>query len=270
MVLWCRADVDLKELYGGASRRHPWETARVRHFLRLLERNGALATSRRVLDVGAGDGFFARALVERLGAGAGVVCFDAHYADEHLRQLAANGDGRRVTFARTEPEDEFDLVLLLDVVEHVPDDHAFLSGIVRRRLGAGGMALVSVPAWETLYTRHDVALGHFRRYRPEQLQGLVEAAGLEVIDVGNLFHSLLPVRALQKLGELVSGHRSRPEGPGFGQTHEDLGVGAWRVGALVTGAIDRCLDLDNVLGGRLGFGSWRLPGLSTWALARKR
>jgi SAM-dependent methyltransferase len=255
--------MDLKELQGSGGRRHPWETARANHFLRVL---GGAAAAQRVLDVGAGDAFFARSLAQRF-SGASVVCLDTNYTDQHLRSL--DGAEGRVRYVRAEPEGTFDLILLLDVVEHVPDPRAFLSGLVQRRLAAGGHVLVSVPAWDALYTRHDVALGHYRRYTPAELRALLDLANLDVLASGNIFHSLLLVRALEKLGELVTGRRSRPQQEGFGVADEKTGLAVWRGGRLVTGAISACLEADNRLGA-LGAGRWRLPGLSTWALCRKR
>jgi SAM-dependent methyltransferase len=253
--------MDLKERHAARGRRHPWETARARHFLGVLRGSNA----RRVLDVGAGDGFFAQALAER--SGASVVCFDTNYTDGHLAELAASEP--RLRFVRAEPDESFDLILLLDVVEHVADPHALVRSLVARRLAPGGQVLVSVPAWGNLYTRHDVALGHYRRYTPRGLRALLEDAGLALVAAGDLFHSLLAVRAAEKLGELARGLRSRPHQAGFGEADEKIGVSDWRAPAPVTAAIEACLAVDARIGGALQRGGWRLPGLSTWALCRR-
>jgi 2-polyprenyl-3-methyl-5-hydroxy-6-metoxy-1,4-benzoquinol methylase len=262
--------LDLKELYGSSTQRHPWETARARHLLHLLQHRGVCRRARRVLDVGAGDGFFAHALLGRLAAPETVVCFDTLYSNRHLKELADKSSDARLRFVREEPPECFDVILFLDVIEHVRDDRGFVSGIVGRRLASGGAVLVTVPAWEALYTRHDVALGHFRRYRPAQLRGVLTASGLEVLADGNLFHSLLLVRALQKLGELAVGKRSRPEGPDFRQPAGAPGVGVWKQGDLITRLVDRALDADSVVGRALASGVGWLPGLTIWALCRKR
>jgi 2-polyprenyl-3-methyl-5-hydroxy-6-metoxy-1,4-benzoquinol methylase len=262
---WRQADVDLKELSDRSLPRHPWEVARGRFFVGALHRSGVLASCRRVLDAGAGDGYVAQLLQEKLPVDASIVCFDAHYTHAFLEGVTRGpaGTGGRLTFVREEPDERFDLLLLLDVIEHVPDDRAFVAGMIERRLAPGGAVLVSVPTWPSLYTRHDVALGHFRRYRRAELRRVLEAAGLHLIGEGNLFHSLLPVRALEKLAEVARRVRSRPQGPGFAEAYEGMGVGGWNRGALLTGMLVRWLEADNELVPKL---PWRLPGLSAWAL----
>jgi 16S rRNA G1207 methylase RsmC len=71
--------MDLREMPDAPFRRHPWEVARARFFAQVLSDAGWLDAPRAVLDVGAGDGFLARQLLERLPAGSRVVCFDSEY-----------------------------------------------------------------------------------------------------------------------------------------------------------------------------------------------
>lgn len=73
----------------------------------------------------------------------------------------------------------FDVVLLLDVLEHFADEQALLAE-VGRLLRPGGHLLVSVPAFEFLWSEHDDVLQHLRRYRAGQLRGVLERAGLAV------------------------------------------------------------------------------------------
>jgi hypothetical protein len=125
--------------------------------------------------------------------------------------------------------------------------------------------LVSVPAWPSLYTRHDVGLGHFRRYRPAQLRRVLELSGLRVVAEGGLFHTLFPFRVLEKLGELARGVRSTPEAPGFGLADEKLGIGGWRKGALISETLVELLEAENEIMARM---PWRFPALTAWALCR--
>jgi SAM-dependent methyltransferase len=253
--------MDLSEVSAGG-RRHPWEVARARFFRRALSDAGALAAPRAVLDVGAGDGYVARALLEALPAGSEVVCVDSHYANGDLRRFAAEA---RVglSFAREVPERRFDAILLLDVIEHVADDRAFLGDLVARRLASGGLVLVSVPAWQPLFSAHDTALEHYRRYSPAACRALLEAAGLETVRGGGLFHSLLAPRLLEVAREKLGGLLGRAPAP-------PANLGQWRGGAFVTGAVERALAVDNALSRALARGGLGLPGLSVWALCRAR
>jgi SAM-dependent methyltransferase len=243
--------LDLKEV--GRGGRHPWEIARARFFAGVLRRHRLLSSSHSLLDIGAGDGYVARTLADELPPGAHIVCVDAHYRDEEL-----GGDLRRT---RTAPAGLFDLILLLDVIEHVADDRALLAEQVSR-LPPYGAVLVSVPAWPSLYAGHDLGLGHHRRYRPARLRQVITDAGLDIADGGGLFSSLLPLRALAALRDRV---RPDPAATTFGKMAGGEGVGGWSGGPFATRLVTGALAVDGAVGRAL-----RLPGLSAWALCRRR
>jgi SAM-dependent methyltransferase len=75
------------------------------------------------------------------------------------------------------PAGTFDTVLLLDVIEHLDDDVGFLANVARL-LAPGGRIVVSVPAFQFLWSQHDETFEHRRRYSAAQLRGVIEAAGL--------------------------------------------------------------------------------------------
>jgi SAM-dependent methyltransferase len=256
--------MDLHELPTEPFQRHPWETARARFFRDLLARQGLFDRPRRVLDVGAGDGYLARELVAAMPAGSRAVCFDPHYTDA---QLGGGLEAGGVSFTQQRPRGSFDVILLLDVIEHVADDRGLLVESMDA-LAAGGLLLVSVPAYLSLYTRHDLFLGHHRRYRPGQLRAVVTSVGLQIEAGGGLFHSLLLVRAAEKLAELGKGVRSRPEPSAFGGGDE-AGVGQWKGGKGLTRAVSAMLALDNRVSAATAALRLQVPGLSTWALCRK-
>ena len=248
--------MDLRERAASAATRHPWELVRADFFERLLADHDLLDAPR-WLDVGAGDAWFATELVERLPAGASVTCWDINYTTEDLTALGR--DDGRVVLAAERPTAQFDRITLLDVIEHVEDDAGFLGGIVSELLAPGGSVLLSVPAYQPLFSRHDTALGHYRRYSPAQLRAVAIGAGLEVETEGGLFTSLLGARAVAKAAE-----RARPH-PG-----EWTGVGAWSGGPVVTRATITALALDASTSRLLARRHLRVPGLSCWALCRRR
>ena len=255
--------MDLKELPARSFARHPWEIVRADFFLRLLrERIPSQTTS--ALDIGSGDGYFARRLLADFPSVKRLVCFDPAYHAAWLQGKAAADP--RLAFTATKPAGRFDLVLMLDVLEHVENDRATLLDGVQSFLGPGGWLLVSVPAGERLFSRHDEILGHKRRYSPARLRALVKESGLALIDGGELFASLLVPRALAKLGEVVLGRehsRASPAPP-----HVETSLGTWKRGPLVTSATTAALSLDALcsrLASRLHL---PLAGLSTWVLAQ--
>jgi len=260
--------VDLVERTDAVGRRHPWEVARARFFLRLLARLDVLDTTATWLDVGAGDAWFARQLGRALPASARVVCWDVHYGDDVLGRADADAPGTAapsapggadLSFCAERPPGTFGGILALDVVEHVEDDVGFVRDLVETSLAPGGWMLVSTPAYQGLFSAHDRFLRHYRRYAPRDIAHVLESAGLAVVAGGGLFHSLLPVRVAQVVRERVRPPRATPEG-----------IGAWRGGPALTRALDLALGLDTRLS--LALAARRrvvLPGLSTWMFGRR-
>ncbi|MGH9281176.1 MAG: class I SAM-dependent methyltransferase [Acidimicrobiales bacterium] len=75
----------------------------------------------------------------------------------------------------------FDSAVLVNVLEHIKDDDEALRAI-REGLHPGGAVVVFVPAFEALYSDFDRLVGHFRRYRRDELAGKVAAAGFDVVE----------------------------------------------------------------------------------------
>jgi SAM-dependent methyltransferase len=153
------------------------------------------------------------------------------------------------------PDRTFDLVCAFDIIEHVEDDAAFVAATVRDLLRDDGYALVSVPAYQALWSSHDRALRHHRRYSPADCRRLLERAGLVVISGGGLFVSLLPAR----IGELLI-ERVRPVASAAS------GVGDWSGGPVLTAALSRLLSVDGRMSLALSERGVSVPGLSYWAL----
>jgi SAM-dependent methyltransferase len=246
---------DLLERAAQPGERHPWEEVRFSFFAEVLARSGLLTPSLRVLDVGAGDAWFARQLAERLPAASRIVCWDVGYSDEVLAGI--DGSEGALELVRERPGGRFDLALLLDVLEHVEDDRSFLRALVEDGLAPRGHALVSVPAWPALFSEHDRALRHHRRYAPSAARALLEDAGLEIVSSGGLFHSLVAPRALGKLRERM----------GAGASRHDLS--SWRAPRWITALVRGVLACDARLAVAEAALGWSVPGLSWWALCRR-
>jgi SAM-dependent methyltransferase len=148
---------------------------------------------RRLLDVGCGTGATVSALGARFGRAIGTDL------DEYALSLARQRDAANaVLTARAErlpfPDDAFDGLVSLDVVEHVEDDVAALREY-RRVVRPRAPVVVTVPAYMWAWSEHDVTLGHQRRYRHASLSRAARAAGLDVGRV-TYFHSWLVPAAL--------------------------------------------------------------------------
>ncbi|MCL2723638.1 MAG: class I SAM-dependent methyltransferase [Polyangiaceae bacterium] len=254
--------MDLIETNSGP--RHPWEKSRAAFFRSTLARTLGHPAPPSVLDCGAGDAYFANSLLNELGSRIhAITCWDSNYSDEAITELGHRYPS--LHFTRELPKNAmFGAVLMLDVMEHVEDDVGFVRSIVETHLEPGGLILISVPAWQPLYSRHDAVLLHHRRYSPKACNKVLEAAGIHIDECGGLFHSLLLPRAITVLGEHAAKFIGRPLPP------IEIPNIAWSGGAAITAAIDGALYLDNTLSRMAARAGLRMPGLSYWAIGHKQ
>jgi SAM-dependent methyltransferase len=249
--------MDLLETHGGP--RHPWELSRARSVAHIAQRY-APSPVRSILDYGCGDGFTGKFLTERLGADQ-LVGFDVHLDEERCRQFGA-GDPRVLLLCEEKslPDRRFDLVLMCDVIEHVADDRGLVERVTRNFLSPDGRLVVTVPAFQKLFSSHDKKLRHFRRYNLSQLESVLVEAGLELIGSGYLFGSLLPVRALVRLVEAV-----RP--PAI--VDQEIGLAGSKPAKLVSLLGEVLFGADNTIMLGLAAVGLKTPGLSVWACCRR-
>ncbi len=133
------------------------------------------APGQRILDLGCGTGGILRDWMDRNR------CVGIDYSGLALKICAqagfdrlARGDLNNLPFRKQ----TFDTVLLMDVIEHLEDDVGLLksAGDV---CAADGRLVVAVPAFQLLWSQHDVTFQHYRRYSAKQLHAVIRAAGLE-------------------------------------------------------------------------------------------
>ncbi|HEX5852185.1 MAG TPA: class I SAM-dependent methyltransferase [Solirubrobacteraceae bacterium] len=148
-----------------------------------------LPTGARILDAGCGSG---RNMVElaRFGAVTGVELSGTSVALARARESGevVEGSVLEMPFA----EDSFDLAVSLDVIEHLEDDLAALREL-RRTVAPGGLLLVTVPAYQWLWSGHDEINHHHRRYTRRSLQRVAEQAGWQQVRTTYFNSLLLPV-----------------------------------------------------------------------------
>ena len=146
-----------------------------------------------VLDVGAGSGVFTRQLLDAGTARRGV-CVDPGYETDRRE----THHGHEISFVRGVDEVTQSLILMMDVLEHVDDDLALLREYTDR-MRAGGLVLITVPAFQFLWSGHDVFLEHRRRYKLRQVEKLVRQADLRLVRGRYYFGSLFPAVTAMRL-----------------------------------------------------------------------
>lgn len=95
------------------------------------------------------------------------------------------------------PSASVDLVTAFDILEHIEEDH-LAAAEIRRVLRPGGTALIAVPCDMRLWSAHDTAVGHVRRYDRGGLTAVLEKSGLVVDELGSWNVVLRPVAAWRR------------------------------------------------------------------------
>jgi SAM-dependent methyltransferase len=184
---------------------HWWYVARRKILADLIAREAGLPEAARILEIGCGTG-------HNFGMLRSFGRLDALEVDAEARALATTRLGQEVGDAPLPeltgvPDRAYDLIALLDVLEHVDGDQAALESIAAK-LAPGGKILVTVPAYQWMWSAHDRAHHHKRRYSKRALRAVAEAAGLKVRRIG-FFNSLLfPLAAAVRLAGKVAGKSS--------------------------------------------------------------
>ncbi|HEY6718649.1 MAG TPA: methyltransferase domain-containing protein [Reyranella sp.] len=233
--------MDLKEedILGADIGQHWYYRAKAAALRRAVGR----LTPRRILDVGAGSGFFSRHLLAETGAQS-ALCVDIGYPNERDDSVA----GKPVLYRRDTGPTDCDLVLMMDVLEHVDDDR----GLVRHyaaKVPSGAHFLVTVPAFQFLWSGHDVFLEHKRRYRLAEIETTMHDAGLQIVRGAYYFGFVFPLAAAVRLVE-----HNTIEPRSSLKKH----------GALTNGILDAVCAAELPL-----FSFNRLAGLSAFVLAKK-
>jgi SAM-dependent methyltransferase len=210
---------------------HWWFLARRRILKTLIERVVRPPKNSRILEVGCGTGHNL-AMLKSFGS------LEASELDHCARALASKRLPGKVKEAKLPDlsmfdRNGYDLIALLDVLEHVPDDLASLRAI-HHRLKPGGALLITVPANPWMWSAHDSAHHHFRRYTRKQLQELFLRSGLEV-QLLSYFNTLLfpLVAAARILGKITRKESADDRLPGprvNAALNKIFGLEAWLLG----------------------------------------
>jgi SAM-dependent methyltransferase len=182
------------------------ESAGAHHPIDVMSREWALTALRRhlkthdgiILEIGSSSGFLLELLRRRFPES---TLIGSDFLLAPLERLADRlGDVPLLQFDAVRcplPDGSVDAVILLNVLEHIEDDHEAMRQVARI-LSPGGVAVVEVPAGPHLYDIYDEQLQHYRRYSQRTLLQLGTNAGLSVVRRSHLGCLVYPGFALVK------------------------------------------------------------------------
>lgn len=246
--------------------RHPWELARVQVVTHLLynyiSKNLADLA---ILDIGCGEPFVISHLSDKFGVSEAFAidsAFTPLLIEKYKNELSLNSQIHFFdsidSFDKSSHKKKIDIVLLLDVLEHIDKDNLFLEKVMNLSgITHNTIFLITVPAFQGLFTGHDIFLGHYRRYSNRQLKSLAHVVGLEIKSVGYFFLFLMIIRAIQKIYELI-----------FGQSDQN-GIGQWRSRPFLEKLFIRFLLFDFHFFNKINLLGMKWPGLSNYMVCQK-
>ncbi|MCY1720836.1 class I SAM-dependent methyltransferase [Prolixibacteraceae bacterium Z1-6] len=242
---------------------HPWESARIEVVLKLLNQHKKRASNLNIFDIGCGDAKVINTLSKQLKEST-FIGIDTALDEELISQLQNILNNPNIKLYKdskdlTKQNSIADVVLLLDIIEHIEKDADFLAEITSSNyISKDTNVIITVPAFQSLYVNRDTWLGHYRRYTIKMLTELATKNNLEIVQTGYFFSSLVPVRFLQKITE----RESEPNGY--------LGINNWNGSKWSADLLKNILVIDYKIGNVFNNLGIKLPGLSCYMICKKQ
>ena len=204
----------LYETFYEIERQHWWCVAR-RDILDAVVSREVPAGSR-LLDIGCGTGYFLETMGDRY-EGWGLDQSELAVSMCRERGLTHVHVGSALDVSAVGNE-KFDAVTLFDVLEHL-DDEAVAMENVKRALEPGGRVILTVPAFNWLWSKHDDVSQHKRRYVKRELEGVLTRAGFTIEKLTYFNSYLFPLAVARRVGRKVLG---KDDGVEFDMPHPAL------------------------------------------------
>lgn len=240
----------------GSYLRHPWETSRKNVLHTFLKQSKIKFPVERIVDIGSGDAYVIHTLLEK-GLAKEYFAIDIAYNDDVINQLKQNNSHSNVTYLQS-LDDYFSnyqtdiktLYLCMDVLEHLADEDVILKYFLPYK---GDDFFFAVPAFQSVFSEHDVLLGHYRRYTLKQLEFVLKKYNFKIVNKGYYFTSLLLFRWIDKVLK----------------KDKKASIDNWNGGKLKTTAINTILSVDFFITSIFRKAGIQFKGLSCYCLCKK-
>jgi SAM-dependent methyltransferase len=182
--------------------RHWWYRARRQIIADLIRREAQLPKDAQILEIGCGTG-------HNLSMLAGFGHVEGLELDDEARALSEKRLGRKIMSSPLPelagvPDRHYDLIGAFDVIEHIENDVAALASIATK-LKPGARFIMTVPAHQWMWTAHDVANHHKRRYSKQRLRQLIEQSPMNLERIGYFNSLLFPLAVAERTASKLRG-----------------------------------------------------------------
>jgi len=164
-----------------------WSKTKVKLILGMIE-------GKTILDVGCGSGLLSKALLDK---GYNVMVIDC---DKKAIDIAQKKGikGYVADISNWKTNQKFDCIILGDVLEHIDDDQSTLRNVYTM-LKPNGCLVINVPSYQFLFGKHDIALGHKRRYSNKELKNKLKISGFKIEKIRHWNLLAIPITILTKV-----------------------------------------------------------------------
>ncbi len=255
--------MDLKEYEKSLTseiNRHPWELAR----LQILSFFITTAIKKKtILDIGSGDAFMATSIAKKLPDSA-IAAIDINYKDIHFEKFKKDKPANLSFYSNllsfsNSFSNKADIIILMDVLEHVKNPGELLQQALQTTdQSSPVLFIITVPAFQKLYSSHDEKLGHFKRYNRKELIQILNEQSIIVNQSGYCFTSLLIPRIFQILIEKITKKDHQ----------KNAGIYDWKRGKAITFLLKSIFWIEFKISWYLSRIGIYIPGLTCYCICQ--
>lgn len=252
--------MDINEVSGKKINRHPWELSRtISLFNEWKPYFDMIGERSRYIDIGAGDMFFDKFLMH-------------YYREYELHAVDIGYDTSKINYIKTKSKNvnlyssiedldvkDADFALMLDSIEYMPNESSYISDLAKK-IKAGGYIFFAMPAYQFLFSQHDINVKLLRRYSYKEFKRIIDDVDdIEIVDAHYFYFSLFLIRLIQKF--LIR------------NIDPDIKVTTgwrWKRKNIITRVTVGTMNLDYAIGKRFSNVGINIPGLSLMAICKKK